>query len=113
MKKIAAALAFGVCMAAGAAFANTMESAYGNTVVITNAQGESRYHFNADGSLVIHTPNGALNATYHVHGEHICITPAGGSEACSPYVAGKNVGDSWTQPAADGGEIQVRIEAGR
>jgi len=114
MKRLAAALAFASVLGAGAAFAQTMNAAYNNTVVITYPNGATvRYHFNADNTFGAHTPNGHITGTYVIEGSQICLTPAGGQRACSPYEANRNVGDSWTQTAADGSAIQVRIDAGR
>ena len=60
-----------------------------------------------------HTPNGHVMGTYVIEGSQICLTPHGGQRACSPYEANRNVGESWSQTAADGSTIQVRIDAGR
>ncbi len=115
MKKLVFAAAMVVALAAGPAFADTMENAYGNTIVITYANGaEARYHFNADGTFGLHTPDGQhVHGAYEVAGEQICLTPNGGERACTAYVGGKNVGDAWTQTATDGSTINVRLEAGR
>jgi hypothetical protein len=113
MKKFVAVLALGL-FAAGTAFADTMQNAYGNTVVITYPGGaQARYHFNADSTFAAHTPNGHLSGAYEVAGDQLCLTPTGGQRACTPYVGGKNVGDTWTQTATDGSTITVTIEAGR
>lgn len=115
MKKFAAALALGAVLSAGASFADTMANAYENTVVITLADGAVvRYHFNADNSFVLHAPDGSVvNGAYEVAGDQICLTPTGGERACTEYVGDKNVGDTWTQTAADGSTITVTLEAGR
>lgn len=115
MKKLAAVLAFGVTIASGAAFADTMENAYGNTIVITYPNGASaRYHFNADNTFGIHGSDGShVMGTYAIEGSQICLTPNGGERACTGYVGGKNVGDTWTQTATDGSTITVTLEAGR
>jgi hypothetical protein len=99
----------------GAAFADTIANAHENTIVVTTAQGaEVRYHFNADGSYAMTTPDGqTVSGTYAVADDQICMTPAGGEAGCAPYVGDKNVGDTWTQTGADGSEISVTLEAGR
>lgn len=115
MKKLAAALALGVAFAAGAAFADTMENSYGNTIVVTypNAA-ESRYYFNADGTFSTTNPDGqTINGTFTVDGDQLCLTPQGGEQACTAVTSGKNVGDSWTQTGTDGSSITVTLEAGR
>lgn len=114
MKRIAAALALGV-LVAGAAFADTMENSYSNTLVVTYASGAvARYHFNADGSFTLLTPDQrTVTGTYEVAGDQICLTPAGGARACTPYSPSRNVGDTWTQTASDGSTITVTLQAGR
>ncbi len=114
MKKFAAALALGVALTAGAAFADTLTNGYGNTFVVTSANGEARYHFDEDGSFHVTFADGnTVSGTYAVEGDQLCLTPEGGEAACAAYVGDKNVGDTWTQAAADGGEISVTLEAGR
>jgi hypothetical protein len=116
MKKLAAALAVSlVALAASPVFADTMENAYGNTIVITYQSGASaRYHFNADQTFTLIAPDGAqVRGSYEIAGDQICLTPAGGERACTQYVAGKSVGDSWTQVATDGSQITVTLQAGR
>jgi hypothetical protein len=115
MKKLAAALAFGAVLATGAAFADTMQNGYGNTFVVTTADGAVlRYHFNADNTFVMHAPDGSqVSGAYEVANGQICLTPAGGERGCTAYVGDKSVGDTWTQAAADGSQITVTLEAGR
>lgn len=115
MKKFAFALAFSVAALAGPALADTMENAYGNTIVVTYANGaEARYYFNADGTMQVLTPSGdTVSGAYEIDGDQICFTPDGGERGCTAYVGGKNVGDSWTQTGTDGAEVGVRLEAGR
>lgn len=114
MKRLLIATAL-VVASAGAAFADTMENAYGNTVVVTLANGgEVRYQFNADQTYSVTTPDGqSVSGAYTTGDGQICLTPAGGEAACTAYVADKAVGDSWTQTGSDGSTVNVRIEAGR
>jgi hypothetical protein len=115
MKKLLFVAAIAAALAAGPAFADTMENAYGNTIVITYSNGaEARYHFNADNTFGLHTPDGQhVHGTFEIAGDQICLTPNGGERACTAYVGGKAVGDTWTQTATDGSTIYVRLEAGR
>ncbi|MGH6950363.1 MAG: hypothetical protein ACREH4_05800 [Vitreimonas sp.] len=115
MKKLAAALAMGAVLASGAAFADTVQNGYGNTFVVTTANGAVlRYHFDADNTFDLHTPDGNhVSGTYEVANGQLCITPAGGERGCTAYVGDKNVGDTWTQAAADGSQISVTLQAGR
>lgn len=115
MKRLASVLAFAVVCGAGAAFADTIENGYGNTFVVTNGEGVTvRYHFNADGSFAATAPDGStISGAYEVADGQLCLTPAGGERGCTAYVGDKNVGDTWTQAATDGGQITVTLEAGR
>jgi len=115
MKKLAALVAFGAVLGAGAAFADTMQNGYGNTFVVTSGEQTIHYHFNADGSFTASTPAGEQVAagTYQIADGQLCITPAGGERGCTAYVGDKNVGDTWTQTATDGGQISVTLRAGR
>lgn len=115
MKKLATTLAIAVACAAGAAFADTIENGYGNTFVVTNAEGVAvRYHFNEDRTFAAVTPDGnTVTGTYELADGQLCITPAGGERGCTAYVGDKNVGDTWTQAATDGGQITVTLQAGR
>jgi len=114
MKKLAAVLAFGLALSSGAAFADPIANAEGNTFVVTYANGaEARYHFNADNTFGAHTPSGHISGTYELADNQLCLTPAGGERGCLAYAGEKNVGDTWTQTGADGTTINVRLEAGR
>lgn len=115
MKKLAAIVALGLGLSTGAAFADTMANAFGNTVVVTYPSGaQARYHFNADNTFGIYAPDGShVMGTYELANGQLCLTPAGGERACAAYVGDKNVGDTWTQTATDGSTINVTLEAGR
>jgi len=116
MKKFAAVLALGIAMSSGAAFADTIQNGFGNTFVVTTAQGATlNYTFDADGSFRIGMPDGSsATGTYAVANGQLCLTPAGGGAAqCSAYQGDKNVGDTWTQAAGDGSQISVTLRAGR
>lgn len=116
MKKVAAALAFAVALTSGVAFADTIQNGYGNTFVVTTADGGTlNYYFNQDGTFSA-TANGqtVASGTYQVANGQLCVvTAAGGQPACSAYVGDKNVGDSWSQTAGDGSTIGVELRAGR
>lgn len=116
MKKTAAALALGAMAMAGAAYAQPMmQAAFGNTIVVTEADGTAvRYHFNADNTFVLNLPDGrTVPGSYTVADGQICLTPTGGERACTEYVGDKNVGDTWTQRATDGGTVTITLQAGR
>src|SRR5688500_14549899 len=115
MKKLLSALAFGVVLSAGAAFADTIQNGFGNTFVVTSASGaESRYYFNEDGTFTGLAPGGSQMAgRWTVEGDQLCLIPPSGQQACTQVVADKNVGDTWTQLGTDGAEITVSLQAGR
>ena len=116
MKKFAAVVALGAMLSVSAAFAQTMmQTAYDNTIVVTYANGaQARYHFNADNTFAVRTPDGqTVTGTYAIEGGQICLTPNGGERGCTQYVGEKNVGDTWTQTGTDGSQISVTLEAGR
>jgi hypothetical protein len=115
MKKLAAAFVLGAVLASGAAFADTLQNGYGNTFVVTTANGAVlRYHFNADNTFALHAPDGShVSGTYEIANGQLCITPAGGERGCTTYVGDKNVGDTWTQTGVDGSQVTVTLQAGR
>ncbi|MEZ5958758.1 MAG: hypothetical protein R3C27_16285 [Hyphomonadaceae bacterium] len=116
MKKLVAALVFGAAMIAGPALADTMQNSYGNTIVVTYANGgQATYHFNADGSFTGTAPGGSQMAgTFTVEGDQLCLAaPNGQAPQCVSVAADKNVGDTWTQTASDGSQINVELRAGR
>jgi len=118
MLKFAAALAMSAALMTGAAVAqtDTMQTAYRNTVIVTEPSGSVlRYHFNADHTFDVVTPDGhTVPGTYQIDGGQICLTYQGRDGAeCTEHVTGKNVGDTWTQRGSDGSQITVNLQAGR
>jgi hypothetical protein len=118
MLKFAAALAVSAACMTSSAFADTdtMQTAYGNTVVVTEPSGAVlRYHFNADHSFDVVLADGRdAPGTYQIANGQICLSYAGREGAeCTEHVTGKNVGDTWTQRGSDGSQITVSLQAGR
>ncbi len=116
MKKILAATALAFALSAGAAFADTMQNAFGNTVVVTYASGSSaQYHFNEDGTFTGVAVGGTgMRGRWATEGEQLCLIPPGGqAPTCLQIAADKSVGDTWTQAGSDGSEITVTLQAGR
>lgn len=115
MKKTIAALMFvGATLAPVSVLADTIENGFGNTFVVAGAQGELRYHFNADGSFSVTNAAGQAQAgTWVVQGDQLCMTPAGGEQGCVAVASDKNVGDTWQQSGVDGSSITVTLQAGR
>lgn len=116
MRRLAAAIALGVVSLTGVAFADTIQNSYGNTIIVTYANGsQAQYFFNEDGTFTALAPGGSTMAGRYTVGDgQIClIPPNGAAPTCTPVQAGKNVGDTWTQPGSDGSEISVELRAGR
>lgn len=116
MKRFAAVLAFSAALMSGAAFADTIQNGYGNTFVVTRADGAVvRYQFNEDGTFTGVAPGGSTMAgRYTATDGQLCLLPPnGGAPQCTAIAADKNVGDTWTQTGTDGSEITVTLEAGR
>jgi hypothetical protein len=98
-----------------------MENTFSNTVVSTNAKGEtSNWYFNADNTYSVKFADGhEFSGTWHLAGDKVCNTPnavAGQpapTETCVDYIDGKTVGDNWTIHDNNGGAYQVSIKAGR
>jgi hypothetical protein len=114
-------LAAAAVLVAAPALAGTMESSYGNTVTVTNAEGKTMtLLFSEDGTFTGTGYDGAaIGGKWVVKEGKYCSTanavegqPAP-TEACTDYVDGKNVGDSWKQKGTDGADITVAITAGR
>lgn len=121
MKRILAGVAIAVFSTslAFAAAEDPMQSRYDNTVTITNAKGEvTKLHYNKDGTLAVTQADGTKGTgKWKLSGDKLCVTPdagpTAGKEQCSPFTAGKKVGDSWDQTLADGSKVKVAIVAGR
>ncbi|MEQ1708967.1 MAG: hypothetical protein ABL864_11630 [Terricaulis sp.] len=115
MKKFAALAALGLSLMAGAAFADTMQNTFGNTVIVTYANGAvARYQFNADGGFSATTPDGtAVTGIWNLTNGELCLLPQGASLVCTPYAGDKSVGETWTQNGSDGSPISVTLQAGR
>ncbi len=115
MKRFAAVLALGVALTAGAAFADTIQNMYGNTIIVTYPNGgEALYHFNEDGTFTGVAPGGSQVAgRWTADGDQICLTPPNGQQACTQVAQDKNVGDTWQQTGIDGSAVTVTLRAGR
>jgi hypothetical protein len=114
MKKFAAALAFGLALA-GAAHAQSIENAFGNTVVVTLQNGASlRYHFNADHTFTLFAPdNTSQSGTWEITGDQLCLTSAAMGRSCSRLEGDRNVGDTWTSTGGDGSPVTLTLQRGR
>lgn len=113
---------------AGAAFAadDPMSGVYGNTIVVTNAKGEStKLWINKDGTYKAQGADGKSGTGKWVVKENntkYCSTPdlpatapagtAAPKETCSEFKGGHKAGDKWQQKDAEGQTITVEIKAG-
>ncbi|MDI1363556.1 MAG: hypothetical protein PSX79_01585 [bacterium] len=114
---MAGVLAFGIT---GAALADPMAGAYGNTVAITYPNGAvAKMYVDANGTYTTQGPDGStMKGHWTVADGKTCLAqtdpapPAGMAPSCSPTVE-KKVGDSWTAPGPEGSTITIAIVAGR
>jgi hypothetical protein len=115
MKRLIAACMLGAVLSAGAAFADTMDSSYGNTIQVTTGSGAVvRYFFEPDGSFTAVTQdNQQMAGRWELADGQICLLAPSGQRNCAEFVPGKNVGDTWEQTGTDGSTISVSLVAGR
>lgn len=114
---MAAVLALGI---SGAALADPMAGAYGNTVTITYPNGVvAKMYVDANGTYTTKGPDGStMKGSWTAADGKTCLVqtdpapPAGMAPNCSPTVE-KKVGDSWTAPGPNGSTITIAIVAGR
>jgi hypothetical protein len=115
MKKLILAAALSAALMSGAAYADTMDEAYGNTLVVTEPSGGVlRYYFEPDGTFTGTAPDGTtMRGRWEIAGEEVCFLAPSGQRSCAPAVPGKVVGDTWDQVGTQGQPITVAIVAGR
>lgn len=119
MRKILLATA-AAALFAGSAMAADLSGAYGNTVTVTNAAGETTKLFiDENNTYSATTAAGATHkGTWAVTGDQICFTqtepaPAADAQAsCGLVQTGKKAGDTWEQGEGDA-KVTVAIVAGR
>ncbi|MCE9520859.1 MAG: hypothetical protein K8S25_00325 [Alphaproteobacteria bacterium] len=126
MRKIAI-LGFAALVAAGlsgAALADTMAEAIGNTVLATNAKGETtKLWFKADGTYTFETAKGEKGSgKWAIKEGKYCNTPdlpatapagtAAPKETCDVYEANHKAGDKWAQKNASGETFNIEIKKG-
>ncbi len=114
MKKFIAALAFGLAFA-GVAQAQSIDNAFGNTVVVTLQNGASlRYHFNADRTFTLFAPdNTSQSGTWEITGNQLCLTSEAMGRTCSALEGDRQVGDTWTSTGGDGSTVTLTLQRGR
>jgi hypothetical protein len=130
MKKIAlwGACALVAAGIAGAAIAadDPMAGAYGNTVIVTNAKGESyKLWIKNDGSYSVETAKGEKgtgkwslkdnNSKYCSIADKPANAPAdmpAPTETCSEFKGAHKAGDKWDQMDSNNEKITVEIKAG-
>lgn len=111
--KLAAALFAGVAMFSGAAFADTIDNFFGNTLTATGPDGTARMLFNADGTFEIVQASGqTIPGTWTRQGSQICTTLGGQEQPCHDY-GDHNVGDTWSADLPNGQTATFSLVAGR
>lgn len=100
------------------AYANTIDSTYGNTLIATDANDvSSAWFIDADNTYVITLADGSkAGGVWSIADDKFCLVqsaPAAAPQACFDYVQGKNVGDTWSVKNAAGDALTVSIKAGR
>lgn len=115
MKRVIAAAAVAFAMGAAPALADGTADLYAaNTVVATGQNGAVlKFHFNPDGSYTMKAGDQTAPGRWAVENGQFCITPQGGDKSCSPHVANRKIGDTWTVSGADGVQYSVTVAAGR
>jgi len=126
MKKIVAAVAAACVLASSAAFAGPFDSAYGNTVTQTMADGTKVVvYVNADGTWQRSMNGATAKGTYTwKNPTTACFTqtdPAPTADqqkqmgdGCQDFAGPAHVvGDTWTETGPGGQKITVAITAGR
>ena len=79
----------------------------------------SQYHYNADGTVHVVTPQGESSGTWAVNGDEMCTnlkSPNGQEQKiCNPVadMEGASIGDSWEFSPAEGLTIKGALVAGR
>jgi hypothetical protein len=115
MRKLAILGVLGFVLSTAPAFAETMDEMFGNTVVVTQPNGDvDRYYFEADGTFVERSHNGHDYSGHWVRRDgEVCLTaPGHDGEDCTDIPTDKKVGDSWMLQDA-GGSITIAIVHGR
>ncbi|MES1197200.1 MAG: hypothetical protein ABUL55_01120 [Pseudomonadota bacterium] len=113
MRNLAMLTVLSFVLSTAPAFAETMDSMYGNTVTVTQPGGiVDRYYFEADGTFTERSHDGATYTGHWVRrAGDVCLT-VDQREDCAPVPTDKAVGDSWMMETG-GGSIAVAIVAGR
>lgn len=112
---LVASLAF-----SGAAFADANANLFGNTVVITDANGGvTKAKINKDNTYSTTLPDGkTVKGTWAAAGDKTCYTqtdpaPAAGMAPFCPPNEDRKVGDTWEAKAADGSTLKFALQAGQ
>ena len=122
MRKLIVAVAASFFIA-GAAQAGdeAVAAAFGNTVTLTNTQGQvSKLLMDADHSYALTVPDGTVHkGTWAINADQLCFTqtepappPENAGPNCSPVGPTRAVGETWVD--GEGAEAQtISIVAGR
>lgn len=110
----------------GTSYTDPMAGTYGNTVVVTNAKGEStKLRINKDGTYTLETAKGEKGTgrwSLKESNTKYCSTPdlpasapkdtPAPKESCTEFKGAQKVGNKWEQNDADGQRVVVEIVAG-
>ena len=110
-----------VAFSAGAAFAaDPMSSLYGNTLVVTMADGmATKLMYKPDHTFTgVDGKGQKISGTWAVDGDKVCATqvqppPAAGAEKhCGPVMSDKKAGDKWEGTTPDGKKLTFELVKG-
>ena len=111
---IGAVVAVLVGWAAPAIAEDRMAATYGNTVVVTDPDGNevSRYFFNEDGTVTAFRPDGKFEGTWTIDEDGKLCSTINEQTYCT-MVPENEVGDSWETETESGLPVKVSIITGR
>jgi len=112
MKKILGTLAAIAVLAIGApAYAELMDSTFGNTVTVSMGDNTMSYYFNEDGTFSAASSDGATaEGTWTLDGTTLCVM-VGDQTSCNE-IEDHEVGDSWEE-SDEQGTVTISIVEGR
>ena len=102
----------------GAAFADPMGAAFGNTLNAEFPDGSSvALYADEDGTYTGTTSDGTeISGVWHLEGDNTCFerqSPSPQPAVCTISLAGRSVGDSWSVDDNQGRTLTLSLTAGR
>jgi len=111
MHKIFVAALTMAALFAASAQAGTVENSFGHTVVSRTSDGqESRWQYFPDGTYTMTMNNQTTRGAWTYVDSQLCLTPAGGQQACYTDTGDHHVGDTWTMAGTGNTTVTIRIE---